>query len=153
VRNSDSYPVIDLFAGPGGLGEGFASLRQPNERHNYAFRTGISIEKDSYAHKTLELRHFYREFPPDAAPDDYYYYLEGRISLEELYLLHPQEASLAQQTAWRCTLGEEPDSNVKKRISQAIDSQKKMGLSWWPTMSGIFAGGSFKNERESRVRV
>ncbi len=125
MKNSNVYPVIDLFAGPGGLGEGFASIRQLKNRHNYAFRTAISIEKDLHAHKTLQLRHFYRAFAPDAVPDDYYDYLESKISLEELYLLHPEEASQAQQTAWWCTLGEESHDNVKKRISRAIGSQKK----------------------------
>ncbi len=122
------YPVVDLFAGPGGLGEGFASLRQPQERNSYAFRTAISIEKDIHAHKTLQLRHFYRGFHPDLVPDNYYHYLEGRISLEELYLLHPEEASQAQQTAWCCTLGEEPHANVKSRISEALVGHQKWAL-------------------------
>lgn len=48
-------PVVDLFAGPGGLGEGFSRVDDGK-----AFRTIISIEKDPYAIETLRLRAFYR---------------------------------------------------------------------------------------------
>ncbi len=45
-------PVIDLFAGPGGLGEGFSSIR--DEKGEKVFKISLSIEKDIIAHKTLE---------------------------------------------------------------------------------------------------
>lgn len=49
-------PVIDLFAGPGGLSEGFARFeRADNSR---PFRIALSIEKDERAHETLFLRSF-----------------------------------------------------------------------------------------------
>jgi len=48
-------PVVDLFAGPGGLGEGFASLRSGN-----AFNIVVSVEKDPSAYQTLLVRAFYR---------------------------------------------------------------------------------------------
>ena len=47
-------PVIDLFAGPGGLGEGFSSLLDENGQP--VFQTIMSIEKDEQAHMTLRLR-------------------------------------------------------------------------------------------------
>jgi DNA (cytosine-5)-methyltransferase 1 len=47
-------PVIDLFAGPGGLGEGFARQEAAD------FRIVISIEKDEMAHDTLRLRAAHR---------------------------------------------------------------------------------------------
>ena len=80
-------PVIDLFAGPGGLGEGFSSvLLQDGQR---AFKIKLSIEMDEHAHRTLELRAFLREFPPGQAPADYYDYLAGCISREDLLARHP----------------------------------------------------------------
>ena len=47
--------VIDLFSGPGGLGEGFASLD-----HGRAFKIAVSAEMDPFAHSTLTLRAFFR---------------------------------------------------------------------------------------------
>jgi len=47
---SGAVPVIDIFAGPGGLGEGFSALRI-NGRS--VFRIALSIEKDRDAHATL----------------------------------------------------------------------------------------------------
>lgn len=46
--------VVDLFAGPGGLGEGFSSFKGD------VFRILVSAEKDKYAHETLHLRAYYR---------------------------------------------------------------------------------------------
>ncbi len=54
-----NYGVIDLFAGPGGLGEGFAALEENS--HN-PFKIGISVEKEASAHQTLRLRAFLREY-------------------------------------------------------------------------------------------
>lgn len=67
-------PVVDLFAGPGGLGEGFSSLRNGN-----AFLIAVSAEKDPVAHQTLHLRAFYRllsNIRPDNL-DDYYRFCNG----------------------------------------------------------------------------
>lgn len=47
-------PVIDLFAGPGGLGEGFSRETSAD------FRIAVSIEKDAMAFETLRLRAAFR---------------------------------------------------------------------------------------------
>jgi DNA (cytosine-5)-methyltransferase 1 len=49
-----SVPVIDLFAGPGGLGEGF------NRSTAADFHVAVSIEKDGMAFETLRLRAAHR---------------------------------------------------------------------------------------------
>lgn len=54
-----SFGIVDLFAGPGGLGEGFASLIEDGRA---PFRIGISVEKEASAHRTLTLRAFLREY-------------------------------------------------------------------------------------------
>ena len=55
-------PVIDVFAGPGGLGEGFSALRDSRSGLPI-FKIALSIEKDHVAHLTLRLRSFFRQFP------------------------------------------------------------------------------------------
>jgi DNA (cytosine-5)-methyltransferase 1 len=57
-----AIPIIDIFAGPGGLGEGFCSLT--DDRNKRVFKIALSIEKEFFAHQTLTLRNFYRQFDP-----------------------------------------------------------------------------------------
>lgn len=47
--------IVDLFAGPGGLGEGFSALENGN-----AFKILVSAEMEESAHSTLQLRAFFR---------------------------------------------------------------------------------------------
>ena len=54
-----AIPFIDIFAGPGGLGEGFSSYKNKGE---HAFNPVLSIEKDERAHETLTLRSFFRQY-------------------------------------------------------------------------------------------
>lgn len=56
----DDIPVLDLFAGPGGLGEGFSSF-SPEGRLVRPFRTVLSVEKDDNANRTLRFRSFFRK--------------------------------------------------------------------------------------------
>ena len=74
-----TIPVIDLFAGPGGLGEGFSSLINGNGERSFAVK--LSIEKDPVAHNTLTLRALFRAFPSGLVPDCYYDYVRGDIIL------------------------------------------------------------------------
>ena len=70
-------PVIDLFAGPGGLGEGFSSLR--NRGGEPIFQSILSIERDEQAHKTLRLRAYLRKIlsSDGKVPSVYVDYMRG----------------------------------------------------------------------------
>ncbi len=112
-------PVVDLFAGPGGLNEGFSAFRA---RGQQVFRVALSIEKDERAHETLRLRSFFRQFA-QGVPEAYYEFLRGDIKLGELYERYPDEASRAFEEAWRAELGnpsEYPVSQIDERIEEAI---------------------------------
>jgi len=117
---SNPIPVIDLFAGPGGLGEGFSSSFSPDGKPN--FRLVLSIEKDLYAHSTLELRAFFRQFERGAAPEEYYSYLKGKISRGNLFQNYPEQARTASQLAWHAELGNEhfPPEIIDARIKEAL---------------------------------
>jgi len=123
---NEFIPVVDLFAGPGGLGEGFSSLRV-SKRHQ-DFKICLSIEKDPNAHATLELRSFFRQFSCEDVPDEYYMYLRGEISRPDLYNLYPSETESASREAWRATLGEEPPEYVDKRIKSSLNDSKSWVL-------------------------
>lgn len=94
--------VVDIFAGPGGLSEGFAAIR--DRAREQAFEIVLSIEKDAHAYETLRLRTFYRQFP-SKAPSAYYQCLRGEISVKELHEMHPAEAKAASDQCWHATLG------------------------------------------------
>ena len=72
-------PVVDLFAGPGGLAEGFSACRRPDGRRRY--RIALSIEKNRVAHRTLLLRAFLRRFA-NGFPPEYYDFLNGVVPEE-----------------------------------------------------------------------
>ena len=72
-------PVVDLFAGPGGLAEGFSACRRTDGRRRY--RIALSIEKDRAAHRTLLLRAFLRKFAR-GFPPEYYDFLNGVVPEE-----------------------------------------------------------------------
>jgi DNA (cytosine-5)-methyltransferase 1 len=116
---SQSIPVIDLFAGPGGLGEGFSALRRDGRP---VFKIGLSIEKDYFAHQTLELRAFFRKFQDHKTPEEYYLYLTGKISRNDLFTKYPVEAGRARNEAWHAELGSKnfPTALVDERIRQAL---------------------------------
>lgn len=71
---SDHIPIVDLFAGPGGLGEGFSSVEGD------PFRIIVSAEMTSAARSTLRLRAFYRALKRQggSALDSYYSYCNGQ---------------------------------------------------------------------------
>jgi DNA (cytosine-5)-methyltransferase 1 len=94
---NDFYPVVDLFAGCGGLEEGFHSLKN---RNGYPlFKTVAAIEKDDTAHKTLLLRHFFREFRDGDAPEEYYDYISGNGPLGALKKKYPAQWDSAAKSA------------------------------------------------------
>ena len=120
------YPVVDVFAGPGGLGEGFASLDKGTGTPR--FESVVSIEKDRFSFKTLHLRHFLRTFPGGELPDDYYRYLEGGIALEELYEQFPDNCAHADRTALRISLGPENHEKVRSLIDDGLAGKTKWVL-------------------------
>lgn len=87
--------IIDLFAGPGGLGEGFASYVD-KQTGNLPFSIVASVEKEASAHKTLQLRSFFRKFPKGKAPREYYQYIQGEgITRDELFAKYQAQGAAA----------------------------------------------------------
>lgn|GEM_PF-1664903 len=125
-------PVIDLFAGPGGLGEGFSSLK--DEEGNPRFSLRVSIEKDPIAHKTLSLRALFRAFPKNHVPEVYYRYIRGEISRDALFK-HPDippEALAAAREARNAELGKDSTKMIDQWIKEGIGNASEWVLSGGP---------------------
>lgn len=117
-------PVIDLFAGPGGLCEGF-SHTLGGER---PFRTVLSIEKDKIAHQTLELRAFVHYFMRKGLklPDEYYSYISGKLARDKLFDGCKKAAAEAKEVAWLAELGgtKVSKADFDARIKKALNGEK-----------------------------
>jgi len=72
-----SIQIVDIFAGPGGLGEGFSAFETSLGKR--PFKIVVSAEMDKHAAKTLRLRAFLRQFPEGQAPESYYRYVAGLV--------------------------------------------------------------------------
>lgn len=79
ARNThrSTFGVIDIFAGPGGLGEGFSSFHPAGKARAFPFELAVSAEMERSAHSTLRLRAFYRllQRTEGEVPEDYWQYL------------------------------------------------------------------------------
>lgn len=117
-----TIPLIDLFSGPGGLGEGFASLDEGR-----AFRVVVSAEADRFARSTLCLRSYFRCLREHGGQlNAYYAFCNGEAD-------EPFDSATA--SAWRgaeaearqITLGtsegnEELDTLIDMRLRKGVDS-------------------------------
>lgn len=139
-------PVIDLFAGPGGLAEGFSSVLAGQQR---TFKIKLSIEKDENAHKTLLLRSFCRQFPPASLPPEYYHVVEAKNTAEREYLIdtlytkYPKESTRAMEEAWLCELGAKkfPEKTIDKRIQGQLKGTKEWVLIGGPPCQAYSMAG------------
>ena len=114
-------PMIDLFAGPGGLGEGFSSLRDEMEKP--IFQSILSIECDEQAHRTLRLRAYLRKIlkSDGKVPSIYIKYMQehDEKSFQELISFKPRLWKQSDKEALLAKLKEGDNTHVdiaKKRL-------------------------------------
>lgn len=149
--NKNTYiPVIDLFAGPGGLGEGFSAYS--NTDGNRPFDIRLSIEKDPYAHMTLQLRSFIRQF--SSPPPEYYKLLADTSSplgkrVNDLFNLYPDESENAVFEAWNAELGKKGASRVRERIVDVLNKTEPWVLIGGPPCQAYSIAGRSRNKGKS----
>jgi DNA (cytosine-5)-methyltransferase 1 len=95
-----NFAIIDLFAGPGGLGEGFSRAGRDTET---PMGIHLSVEMDEHAVQTLRLRSFLRSF--DAFPPEYYEALNTGKPLPAWSEIYPTNWQLAQSEVRQRVLG------------------------------------------------
>jgi DNA (cytosine-5)-methyltransferase 1 len=133
--------IIDLFSGPGGLGEGFSALK--DEEGNSPFKIAISIEKEKSAHRTLKLRAFFRQFNGNA-PEEYYDFLKGNLGKtpeEQLYKIpeFSAQVSAADFEAQNLELGKD-NKIINKKILEAIGDDECILIGGPPCQAYSLAG-------------
>lgn len=144
-----SIPVIDLFAGPGGLGEGFSAAGR--ECGQSRFRICLSIEKDPWAHETLLLRHFLRMLSVDAgAREKYYDYIRTEnLTLSKghrkLFDLFPEVAARTESEVLNAELGVEDPTKIRLKITEALRGERKWVLIGGPPCQAYSIVGRSRN--------
>ena len=113
-----AFGIVDLFAGPGGLGEGFAAL---DVKGFHPFRIGVSVEKEASAHSTLTLRAFLREYRARQGrlPKEYIDFHAGKIVEPDWGSLDPAAWRKATEEALCLELGSQAataavDSSIRR---------------------------------------
>lgn len=134
--------VIDIFAGPGGLSEGFSRygvsdwtslLSKSVEELTFSkpkkvtFSVGLSVEMNHFAHLTLELRALARKLEDPSKRELYRRFLRGSLSRDELFKQSGSIGRHAQKEAWCATLGEVDESDLDARIDAALSDGRKRG--------------------------
>jgi DNA (cytosine-5)-methyltransferase 1 len=136
IHPEPAVPVVDLFAGPGGLGEGFSAFESAGLK---CFDVRLSIEKDPVACATLTLRKFFRQF--EITPPEFEASLSGQLSRPELYGSYPSEAAVAHGQAWKAELGRTPADTVFARLKQAIGGHRNWILLGGPPCQAYSMAG------------
>lgn len=126
-------PVIDIFAGPGGLGEGFSQV---------GFDVRLSVEMDSVACQTLTLRKFFHQFKAGQAPKEYYSFLRGEISLSTLQQSYHDAWHKAEQAVANLEMGTlEGNEELYKRLENKISPDEEFILVGGPPCQAYSLAG------------
>jgi len=141
---SKPVKIIDLFAGPGGLGEGFSAYRPEGKQ---AFKIAISIEREDSAHRTLLLRSLFRQFDHNNIPEAYYSFLRGELGKDpedKLYQLPKIKKYLekAKKEAQKIELGKDNPKGVYKKIRDAIGDDECILIGGPPCQAYSLVGRS-----------
>ncbi|MCY4613044.1 MAG: DNA (cytosine-5-)-methyltransferase [Nitrospira sp.] len=108
--------IVDLFSGPGGLGEGFSAFI--DSAGNHPFSMQVSIEKERSAYETLLLRSFLRKFE-SGFPPEYYSFLNGEIMEPNWNVLYPKAWQAAIDETVCMELGDEQTTQfLNQRIRE-----------------------------------
>lgn len=134
-------PIIDLFAGPGGLGEGFAALKGHGGKA--FFEIALSIEKDPVAHRTLTLRAVFRRLRGTKDVRHYYNYIRGEIDEATFRKISAVASAYAHAEAEaRCLeLGKADEKGIDNEIRTALKGRKTWVLIGGPPCQAYSLAG------------
>ncbi len=145
-------PIIDLFAGPGGLGEGFSSLR--DHKRQPVFKIALSIEKDPIAHRTLMLRAVFRQLRGTKDIKHYYSYIRNEID-ELTFRKIPAVAeafSHAEKEARCLELGKANEDSIDTEIRTALGNNDTWVLIGGPPCQAYSLAGRARRANDKTFK-
>jgi len=144
-------PVVDIFAGPGGLGEGFSAFT-PQPGGTPAFRIHVSAEMEANAARTLRLRAFFRQFPAGHVPESYYEYVRGHRETPWTEATRVQWERACEE-ALQLTLGNpEHDALLATRVAKVADGNQPWVLIGGPPCQAYSLVGRSRNKGNRHYR-
>ena len=142
------FGIVDLFAGPGGLAEGFSGYRDVS---GYSpFQIEFSVEKEVSAHQTLRLRSFLRQFGGEY-PGEYYDLFSGKADISGLEQAYPDEWQAAEDEALNLELGTAEARKTIDRKLAALDGRRTIVIGGPPCQAYSLAGRSRNRGREDYI--
>jgi DNA (cytosine-5)-methyltransferase 1 len=150
VKLDHPIQIVDLFAGPGGLGEGFASSGDGKR-----FEILVSAEAEPLARKTLKLRAFYRllKRKNPSRLKDYYDYCNGKA--EKPYSVESEaQWNEAEREARQIKLGtQEGDYELDKILDEHLDSNRPWVLIGGPPCQAYSMAGRARNQSKANYKA
>jgi len=141
-------PIIDLFAGPGGLGEGFSAVTDKKGRK--PFKIGLSIEMDPVAHQTLSLRAAYRHLVSPTARNLYLDFIQGNAKYSDFTQHRAASSALgvAAQEARQAELGKIDNATVDQWIKGALGQRDDWVLIGGPPCQAYSLAGRSRRTKD-----
>ena len=163
----NEIPVVDLFAGPGGLGEGFSSFEVARANGTFfnPFQIRISVEMDEVAHQTLQLRGFYRNLARNEGDAGFYYELirdepEVLGSVGGLSKLVNSKGGPRERRAYAeaeretlCAKLGSDDQRIPDRIRESVGGKRDWVLIGGPPCQAYSLVGRSRNRGKKDYRI
>jgi DNA (cytosine-5)-methyltransferase 1 len=139
--------VVDIFAGPGGLGEGFSALR--DNAGNRIFNIVNSVEEKEFECRTLRLRAFYRRLVDRGHYQSYLKYLACPTSekLKWLQEKFPEVWSEAESEVIRRSIDKESQADILKTIRRSLNPDRPLILIGGPPCQAYSLVGRARNSK------
>jgi len=111
MNQDNAFYAIDLFAGCGGLGEGFKQA---------GFEVIADIEMDKWACQTLRTRHLFYGLKKRNGLQVYYDYVRGQRGIEDIFADYPEIESAISKRVIEAKLGEASMASVLLSIETSL---------------------------------
>lgn len=146
-------PIIDIFAGPGGLGEGFSLIKDQAKKP--FFNIALSIEKTPVAYRTLRLRSVFRQLRETHYVEHYYRFVRGEISETRFREIPAVEIAFenASREARCLELGKVDNLEVDNEIRAALKNSKNWVLIGGPPCQAYSLAGRSRRAKDENFEA